>query len=75
MGYRIARKHSDWLRWITLGVGFLVPLILLAAASAVENPLISGLLIFLAALAGSLGVITERWLFFAEAKHVSMLYH
>ncbi|MDA8574619.1 dimethyl sulfoxide reductase anchor subunit [Alphaproteobacteria bacterium] len=75
MGYRIARKHSDRLRRITLGVGFLVPLILLAAASAVENPLISGLLIFLAALAGSLGVITERWLFFAEAKHVSMLYH
>lgn len=75
MGYRVARKHSDSLRRITLGVGFLVPLIALAASSAVGSDLLSGLLVLLAALAGSLGVVTERWLFFAEAKHVSMLYH
>jgi DMSO reductase anchor subunit len=53
----------------------LVPLIALAASSAVGSDLLSGLLVLLAALAGSLGVVTERWLFFAEAKHVSMLYH
>jgi DMSO reductase anchor subunit len=33
------------------------------------------LLAVLAALAAAAGVLVERWLFFAEAEHVSMLYY
>ncbi|MGB0632291.1 MAG: dimethyl sulfoxide reductase anchor subunit, partial [Alphaproteobacteria bacterium] len=29
----------------------------------------------IAAISVSVGVVVERWLFFAEAKHVSMLYY
>lgn len=75
MGFRIARKHSDRLRKVTLVVGFLLPLIALAAALAADHALLVGGLVVLAAVAGSLGTFTERWLFFAEAKHVAMLYH
>ena len=75
MGFQVARKHSDRLRKVTLVVGFLLPLIALAAALAADHALLGGGLIVLAAIAGSLGTFTERWLFFAEAKHVSMLYH
>jgi cyclic beta-1,2-glucan synthetase len=31
--------------------------------------------VFLAALAGSAGAVVERWLFFAEAEHVAMVYY
>jgi DMSO reductase anchor subunit len=31
--------------------------------------------LLLAALAAAVGLLIERWLFFAEAEHVSMLYY
>ena len=33
------------------------------------------LLAFIAAILGQIGVTIERWLFFAEAEHVVMLYY
>ena len=32
-------------------------------------------LVLLAAISGSIGVVLERWLYFAEAKHVATLYY
>ncbi|MEX2453966.1 MAG: dimethyl sulfoxide reductase anchor subunit, partial [Rhodospirillaceae bacterium] len=74
MGYSIARKHSRRLRRITFLSYFLIPILLTGLTSESEPALaIPGTL--LAALSASLGVVIERWLFFAEAKHAVMLYY
>jgi sulfite dehydrogenase (quinone) subunit SoeC len=74
MGYRIARKHAAKLRRIALIAGFAAPL-LLVALGLVLSGAAGTLLIALAVLANALGTVTERWLFFAEAKHTVTLYY
>lgn len=74
MGFQIARKHSAKLRAIALVLGFAVPFVLIFAALFVV-PQAHNVLAIAAALAGTIGIITERWLFFAEAKHVVTLYY
>ena len=74
MGFQIARKHAEKLRRIALFLG-LGCCAVLAAAALFTSGIWSGLAIFLAAVAGSLGVLLERWLFFAEATHTVMLYY
>jgi DMSO reductase anchor subunit len=74
MGYRIARKHAAKLRVIASLMAFAAPLaltLLLFAASGIA----ASLLAVLAAASGSAGVLIERWLFFAEAKHTVTLYY
>jgi DMSO reductase anchor subunit len=73
MGYRVARKHAEKLRLIVLVAAFTVPiavslLSLVGGAAGVIAAL-------LAALSMALGLVVERWLFFAEAQHVVMLYY
>jgi DMSO reductase anchor subunit len=73
MGFFIARKHAARLRRIALGAGFALPFILTLVAqfsSALAPPAA-----ILAALIGTGGVLVERWLFFAEAKHTVTLYY
>jgi len=74
MGFRIARKHAAKLRRITQGLAFLLPALLLAAAFALPPPL-AAILSVLAAIAQLSGLLVERWLFFAEAKHTVTLYY
>ena len=74
MGFRIARKHGAKLRRVALIVGFAAPLALTLAALAVGGTL-AAILALLAALAAMLGVLVERWLFFAEATHTVTLYY
>ncbi|MBN9256876.1 MULTISPECIES: DmsC/YnfH family molybdoenzyme membrane anchor subunit [unclassified Mesorhizobium] len=74
MGFRIARKHAAKLRRITQGLAFLLPALLLAAAFALPSPL-AVILSVLAAIAQLSGLLVERWLFFAEAKHTVTLYY
>ena len=73
MGFVVARKHARKLRIIALvlfaGVPLLVGLLLAAAPSQ------SGSLLWLASLSALAGAMFERWLFFAEAKHVVMTYY
>ena len=73
MGFRVARKHAEKLRRIAIFAGFVGPAALLAlaplagaAASAVTAA---------AVIAGAIGLAAERWLFFAEARHVVTLYY
>jgi len=74
MGFSIARKHAQKLRRICFFIYFLIPIVLTGLTSNGEPWLaIPGTL--LAAISVSVGVVVERWLFFAEAKHVSMLYY
>jgi sulfite dehydrogenase (quinone) subunit SoeC len=71
MGFRIARKHRLRLRFVARTAGFAVPLLGTLAA------LLAGSIIAaaVAMLSAALGLVVERWLFFAEAKHTVMLYY
>ncbi|PWJ91081.1 DMSO reductase anchor subunit [Mesorhizobium loti] len=74
MGFRIARKHSARLRQITQLLTFALPGLLLAVTVALPRPFAAALSL-LAAIVQFAGVLVERWLFFAEAKHTVTLYY
>jgi DMSO reductase anchor subunit len=74
MGYRIARKHRVRLRAIARVAGFALPALLTLVALVASG----GAAMLAAALAvasAALGLVVERWLFFAEAKHTVTLYY
>ena len=71
MGFSVARKHRVRLRVIARVAGFLVPLL----ATTVALLLASALFAAIAVLSAALGLVVERWLFFAEAKHTVTLYY
>jgi DMSO reductase anchor subunit len=74
MGFQIARKHRTRLRWIARLAAFTLPALLTLLAlllGGVTGIGASGLAVASAAL----GLVTERWLFFAEAKHTVTLYY
>jgi DMSO reductase anchor subunit len=73
MGFRIARKHAAKLRRIAGGLGVLAPLLLMLAGWMI--PALARPADLIAAPVATVGVLVERWLFFAEAKHVAMLYY
>lgn len=67
-GYRVARKHAAKLRIISIICSAGTPILLL---SLPFNHMFAAL----AVLSHILGVLVSRWLFFAQAEHVSMLYY
>ena len=71
MGFHIARKHRLRLRIVARLAGFVVPLLATAAALLATSELAAAI----AVLSAALGLVVERWLFFAEAKHTVMLYY
>jgi DMSO reductase anchor subunit len=74
MGFRIGRKHAARLRRIALVAGFIAPaLLMVLAVLAGGTP--GALLALLGAALAMLGLIAERWLFFAEATHTVTLYY
>lgn len=64
----IGRKHSQKLRIIALGLMAVLPVVLLLLP-------FNHILAIIAVLAHVAGVLTARWLFFAEAEHVVGLYY
>jgi len=64
----VGRKHSLKLRAIALVLGFILPIVLLAAPFA-------HWIAAIAVLSHIAGVAASRWLFFAEAEHVVGLYY
>lgn len=74
MGFQIGRKHATRLRRYAIGLGFLLPLALLAAAGWTPL-LLPEVWLGAAVLSCAIGIIAERWLFFAEARHVVTLYY
>lgn len=76
MGYKIGRKHAIKLRRLAGFFGLVIPVAVLAAVLAMPGSgTMAGGLVLIAAISGSIGVVVERWLYFAEAKHVSTLYY
>lgn len=75
MGFRIARKHATKLRQIAVTTLCAVPAVLAFVSLSVNSD--GGLigLTVLALLSGAVGTLVERWLFFAEARHVVTLYY
>ena len=73
MGFRVARKHAEKLRRIAVVALFIGPFVLIVAALFV--PALEITTTIFAVIVASVGVVIERWLFFAEAKHVVMSYY
>ena len=67
--FKLARGHAQWLLVTAVGLGFAAPLLILASDTRAAVPLA------VAAIVCLLGLLAERWLFFAEAEHVVRLYH
>lgn len=67
--HQVGRKHAQQLRIITLGLGFVLPVLLLLFFF--DNHFVAALAI----LSHVAGVLTLRWLFFAQAEHVVGLYY
>ncbi|HXT08248.1 MAG TPA: DmsC/YnfH family molybdoenzyme membrane anchor subunit [Roseiarcus sp.] len=74
MGFRVARKHAVKLRRFVVAALFVAPVLLMLLAS-VAPPLAALAAALAATLLAAAGLGVERWLFFAEATHVSMLYY
>lgn len=74
MGFQIGRKHADKLRGYAHLLGFALPLALTVIAMFTDG-MVDKIAIVAAWATCSLGIITERWLFFAEAKHTVTLYY
>lgn len=75
MGFKIARKHANKVRWIAALFGFLIPFILIGVAMHYLADTLKLIAILVAAASCLFGLIFERWLFFAEAKHAVTLYY
>lgn len=74
MGYTIARKHAARLRTISMLTSGLVAIVALVLAGFLSG--LPALAAAMLALTGTIiGVLVERWLFFAEAQHSAMLYY
>lgn len=74
MGFQVARQHRVKLRQLALGFGLGGAGVLILFALAAPG-LLALLFAIPAALAGLVAVAIERWLFFAEATHTTILYY
>jgi DMSO reductase anchor subunit len=66
--HQVGRKHAQQLRIISMVLGFVLPIVLLLLP-------FNHIFAALAVLSHIAGVLTLRWLFFAQAEHVVGLYY
>lgn len=70
-GFQVDRVKLIWLRMISVVLAFIIPLVLVGGLFGT----IGFGTLMLAAISAYIGIFIERWLFFAEARHVVNLYH
>jgi sulfite dehydrogenase (quinone) subunit SoeC len=70
-GFRIARERAALLTTWSLVLAFIAPLFIVV----IESSLSAKGMLGLAALLCFIGLLIERWMFFANARHVVMRYH
>lgn len=75
MVFRIARDHARRLRKLVQLLTFATPLIAALLMIIISGNAFGMLMSICALLAVSIGVLFERWLFFAEAEHTVGLYY
>ncbi len=76
MGFAVARKHAVRLRLLAVLFGFTLPIattVLVLTLNASVGLSILGSVTAFTSMA--IGMVIERWLFFAEARHVVTLYY
>ena len=73
MAFAVARKHAGRLRTIALLLFGLIPVC--AGIVVWRVPVVAGIAFVAAGLSVLAGTFIERWLFFAEARHVVTLYY
>ena len=73
MAFVVGRRHARGLRGLALVLFALVPLLCLLAAWRAGAPAVAWLVV--ASVSALAGAFVERWLFFAEAKHLVTLYY
>src|SRR5574340_831155 len=71
-GFQIARRKASLLKIVVFAVGFMLPGLMLVWVFNQNGGPTAALV---AVAAGIVGAAVERWLFFAEARHVVNLYH
>lgn len=71
-GFQIARQKAGLLKVIVFVVGFALPALMLVWVFNQQGGQTAAIA---AVVAGIAGAAVERWLFFAEARHVVNLYH
>ena len=69
MGFVVARRHAAKLRAISVLLGCALPFLVLCSVAT------SIVMLSIALFAHLVGIFVERWLFFAEAKHVVSTYY
>jgi sulfite dehydrogenase (quinone) subunit SoeC len=74
MGYEVGRRHAVRLRQLASLALFLIPA-LCVVLTLITTGGMSALLMLAATLSAAVGIGVERWLFFAEAEHVAMLFY
>ncbi len=72
MGYVLARRHARRLRIIVVLCGGALPVLCAAAALGGRGGALAALL---ATVGLAIGLLAERWLFFAEARHIVTAYY
>ena len=70
--YTVSRNWLSFLRTLSVILGFIVPMVLLILMlRGMSSSVVAGA----ALLVALVGIFIERWLFFADARHVVNLYH
>lgn len=75
MGFKVARKHALKLSKLAMIAGGAVPILLIVVALLAGTGVVAVAASLVAVAFYALGVVTERWLFFAEARHAVMNYY
>ena len=75
MGFVLARKHASRLRTIALTAFAIVPAAAAMVALLGHIQAVTATCAIAASIGSIAGLFVERWLFFAQAKHVVMLYY
>jgi sulfite dehydrogenase (quinone) subunit SoeC len=70
-GFRIARERATVLTSWSLVLAFIAPLVIVIIESSLSAKGMLGLAVLLCFI----GLLIERWMFFANARHVVMRYH
>jgi len=75
MGYQVARRHAERLRSMATLLLFAMPLVA-SLLLLIDLPYPAQITVAaISALSIMIGVLMERWLFFAEAEHVVVVYY
>lgn len=77
MGFKVARKHAAKLTWTALILGGIIPAAMMAVLLMLgaKPSLPAATFAALAVVSHVAGMLAERWLFFAEARHAVMNYY